>query len=84
MRRTGRRAECRRRKVKVTIECPGEVRPLRIIGRDGRIRGRQVELGLNQLYGNQEKYILVELELPPGKEGHEMEIARVNVTYEDR
>ena len=71
------------RKVKVIIECPGEVKPLRIIGRDGRIRGKQVELGLNQLYGNQEKYVLVELELPPGKEGRQMEVARVNVTYED-
>ena len=71
------------RKVKVTIECLGEVRPLRIIGRDGRIRGQKVELGLNQLYGNQEKYVLVEMELPPGEEGHEMEIARVHVTYED-
>ncbi len=71
------------RNVKVVIECPGKVKPLRIIGRDGRIRGRQVELGLNQLYGNQEKYVLVELELPPGKEGRKMEVARVNVTYED-
>ncbi len=71
------------RKVKVVIECPGDVKPLRIIGRDGRIKGRQVELGLNQLYGNQEKYVLVELALPPGKEGHKMEVARVNVTYED-
>ncbi len=71
------------RKVKVIIECPGDVRPLRIIGRDGRIRGRRVELGLNQLYGNQEKYVLVEMELPPGKEGRKMEIARVKVTYED-
>lgn len=71
------------RKVNVTIECPGGVKPLRIIGRDGRIRGQQVELGLNQLYGNQEKYILVELALPPGQEGRNMEIARVNVTYED-
>jgi len=69
--------------VKVVIECPAKVTPLRIIGRDGRIRGRRVELGLNQLYGNQEKYVLVELELPPGKEGHNMEVARVNVTYED-
>ncbi len=71
------------RKVKVIIECPGDVRPLRIIGRDGRIRGRKVELGLNQLYGNQEKYVLVKMELPPGKEGRKMEIARVKVTYED-
>ena len=71
------------RKVKVIIECPEEVKPLRIIGRDGRIRGRKVELGLNQLYGNQEKYVLVELELPPGQEGREMEVARVSVTYED-
>jgi Ca-activated chloride channel family protein len=71
------------RNVRVIIDCPGDVKPLRIIGRDGRIRGRQVELGLNQLYGNQEKYVLVELELPPGQEGLKMEVARVNVTYED-
>lgn len=71
------------RNVKVMIECPGDVKPLRIIGRDGRIRGRQVELGLNQLYGNQAKYVLVELALPPGQEGRKMEVARVNVTYED-
>lgn len=43
------------RQVQVIIECPGDVRPLRIIGRDGRIKGRNVELGLNQLYGNQAK-----------------------------
>ncbi len=71
------------RQVQVVIQCSGDVRPLRIIGRDGRIKGRNVELGLNQLYGNQAKYVLVELEIPPGKEGREMEIARVNVTYED-
>ena len=38
------------RKVQLIIECSDGVRPLTIIGRQGRIRGRAVELYLNQLY----------------------------------
>jgi len=37
-------------------------RPLRLLGRDGEIRDRTVVTTLNQLYGNQEKYLLLEFE----------------------
>ncbi len=37
-------------------------RPRRILGRDGEIRDRTVVTTLNQIYGNQEKYLLVEFE----------------------
>ncbi len=43
------------KKVQLLIECPEGVRPLSIIGREGRIRGRTVELFMNRLYGSQEK-----------------------------
>lgn len=69
------------KKVHITIECPDGVRPLRIIGREGRIRGRIVEFSLNQLYGSQEKYGLVEVEIPEGRSGERMDIALVKVSY---
>lgn len=70
------------KKVKVIIECPEDVRPISIIGREGRIRGRSVELSLNQIYGGQEKFILVEVEVS-GREGDRKEIAVASVTYEN-
>ncbi len=71
------------KKVHVIIECPNGVKPLNIIGREGRIKGRIVELSLNQLYGSQEKYALIEVEIPGGKSGEKRDIAYVNVSYEN-
>lgn len=69
--------------VKLIIEVPDDVTPLSIIGREGRIKGHQVELFMNQLYGDQEKYALVEVRLPETKSGKKMEIARARVYYEN-
>jgi len=71
------------RKVVVEIECEEGVRPLRIIGRDGRIRGNRVELTLNQLYGGQEKYALVEVEIPAGAARESRPVATANIRYEN-
>jgi Ca-activated chloride channel family protein len=59
------------------------VRPLRFVGRDGILRGQRAELTLNQLYGGQEKFALVEVEVAPARAGTEREIARARVSYED-
>ena len=69
------------KRVKVIIECPEYITPIRIIGREGRIKGRTVELSLNQLYGGQEKYALVEVKVPTGEKGQDMEIAKAEVSY---
>lgn len=71
------------RKVIIEIEFPSGVRPLKFVGRDGVIRGQRAELTLNQLYGGQEKFALVEVEVSPSKSGAELEIARARVSYED-
>ena len=70
------------RKVILEIECTGGVRPLRIIGRDGRIRGSTVEIALNQLYGGQAKYALVEVEVPATAADASRDIALARCTYE--
>lgn len=71
------------RRVIIEIEFPSHVRPLKFIGREGVIRGQRAELSLNQLYGGQEKFALVEVEVAPSKAGIELEIARARVSYED-
>jgi Ca-activated chloride channel family protein len=71
------------RRVVIEIEFPEGVRPLRFVGRDGILRGQRAELTLNQLYGGQEKFALVEVEVAPARAGTEREIARARVSYED-
>jgi Ca-activated chloride channel family protein len=69
--------------VRLTIECKEGVKPISIIGREGRIRGQEIQLSMNQLYGNQEKYVLIEVELPAGKDGSQMEVASATVSFEN-
>jgi len=71
------------RRAVITIEFPEGVRPIRFVGRDGVIRGQRAELTLNQIYGGQEKYALIEIETPRARAGSEREIARAQIVFED-
>ena len=71
------------RKVIIEIDCPDGVRPIRIIGREGRIRGNRVEIHLNQLYGGQEKYALIEVMVESGRENETQKIADARCSYEN-
>lgn len=67
--------------VKVRIQCPEGIRPVRSIGREADIAGQTVSLDLNQLYGGQMKYLVVEVEVPAGAVGQERNVASVDVSY---
>jgi len=71
------------RKVIIEIDCPNGVRPIRIIGREGRIRDNRVEIHLNQLYGGQEKYVLIEVMVEAGREDAVQKIADARCSYEN-
>ena len=71
------------KKVKVTITLSDNVKPVNIIGREGRIKGRKIELYMNQLYGDQEKYALIEVNIPKSKSGSKIKIGRADVIYEN-
>ena len=71
------------RKVVIEIDCPDGVWPLRIIGREGRIRDKRVEIHMNQLYGGQEKYVLIEVQVEPGRENELKTIADARCSYEN-
>jgi len=67
--------------VNVTVIGVDGVRPLRVLGRAAEIQGSQVLVKLNQLYSHQEKYVLLELEVPPIKANQDRVIAGVAVIY---
>ncbi len=71
------------RRLVVEIDFPAGARPVRIVGREGRVEDRRVLVELNQLYDGQEKFALVEVELEPAKRGSSREVARARVRYED-
>jgi Ca-activated chloride channel family protein len=71
------------KKVILNIECPEGVIPISIIGREGRIRGKTIELYLNQLYGEQEKYALIEVEIPESRANEKKKIATARISYQD-
>jgi Ca-activated chloride channel family protein len=67
--------------VVVKIECAEGIRPVRLLGREGDITGRTASVYLNQLYSEQEKYVLLEVEIPPGPDGAVRQVASITVTY---
>ncbi|QYM80843.1 VWA domain-containing protein [Horticoccus luteus] len=71
------------RRIVVEVELPEGVRPVGFVGRDGEISGQKARMSLNQLYGGQEKFALLEVEVAPGAAGREREIARAQVSFND-
>lgn len=67
--------------VVVEIECAEGIRPVRMLGREADISGQRVITMLNQIYSGQEKYILLEVDVPEGKPDASRQVATVNVSY---
>ncbi|MHC4905388.1 MAG: vWA domain-containing protein [Planctomycetota bacterium] len=69
----------------VTIEiiCGEDMRPVRLLGREGTIKGRTVTLNMNHIYSEHEKYAILEVEVPPQKVNKQRQLAVVRVNYED-
>ncbi len=71
------------RQAVVEIVLPEGVEPVRIIGRDGRISSRTVNVPLHHLQGGQTRYALVEVRVAPQAPRATLELARVRVSYDD-
>lgn len=69
--------------VTVTIRLQDGVKPVRLLGREGDIKGNKVTVKMNQLYSNQEKYVLLELIPPKGKENEKKPVADIIVSYDN-
>ena len=69
--------------VEVHIELANGVTPVRLLGREGQIRGNIVTVKLNQLYSKQEKYVLLEVIPAKGINAQEKPLAEVRVNYDN-
>jgi Ca-activated chloride channel family protein len=67
--------------IEITIECSAGVTPVKVLGREAEIIGQTVTSQVNQLYGDQEQYLLLEVEVPAGVLGNKLTVASVNVSY---
>lgn len=67
--------------VEVSIRLAEGIKPLRMLGREGEIVGQNVRARMNQLGSEQEKFVLLEVEVPAGKSGDKMAVADVDVSY---
>lgn len=69
--------------INIEIQCADGIKPLRLLGREAEIIGSKVHTRLNQLYSEQEKYLVLEVEVPASQAGKKRNIATVNLTYSD-
>jgi Ca-activated chloride channel family protein len=67
--------------VNIEIRCRNGVKPIRLLGRESEIIGNRVTTRLNQLYSEQEKFVILEVEVPKQQAETELELVAVNVNY---
>jgi Ca-activated chloride channel family protein len=70
--------------LRLSIECAAGVRPIRVLGRDALISGQTISARLGHLNGQQEKYLLLEVEVPSLNHGTSRGVADLSLTYRDR
>lgn len=67
--------------VAIRIQCAPGIRPVRVLEREAETDGQTVLTTLNQIYSGQERYVVLEIEVPAGKVGASHEVATVSVSY---
>ena len=67
--------------ISIEIDVAEGIRPVRVLGREADISGQHIAAQLNQLYSEQEKYLLLELEVPEGTAELSTRVATVKVSY---
>ncbi|MBT3379917.1 MAG: VWA domain-containing protein [Lentisphaerae bacterium] len=67
--------------IRIRFLCSPGIRPVRVLGREAHISGQNVDVHLNQLYGGQEKYAVLELDVPSQDAGTVIRVGDVEVTY---
>ena len=67
--------------VAIEIHCAEGIRPVRVLGREAEIAGQTVVAQISQIYSRQEKFVMLEVEIPATLENQTREIATVKVSY---
>ncbi len=69
--------------VHVEIMIPDGIRPVRVLGNDAEINGQQVLLNLSNIYSEQGKHVVMEVEIPATEATMKRELAAVTVSYKN-
>ena len=67
--------------VDVKVEIPEGIRPVRVLGGDADINGQKIVTRMSQIYSEQDRHVVVEVEVPESEKGNKLKIAAVRVTY---
>ena len=62
------------------MTAPG-IRPVRVLGWDADISGNEVLVPMNQIYSDQEKYVILEVEVPSTRANEKIDVATVEIAY---
>ncbi len=57
------------------------IRPVKVLNNAASIHGQTVSIDLGQLYARQERYFVIEIEVPHGKNNERREVAKVTAEY---
>jgi Ca-activated chloride channel family protein len=71
------------RDIRIRVMCPEGMKPIGVIGREGEIKGQMMSTTVGELYGENEKFALFEVEVPEESAGKIRDIAEVSVEYAD-
>jgi Ca-activated chloride channel family protein len=67
--------------VDVTVTIPEGIRPVRVLGNEAEINGQQIVTRMAQVYSEQDRHIVIEVELPASESGDKLKLASVSVSY---
>ncbi|MCC9601962.1 VWA domain-containing protein [Stieleria sp. JC731] len=59
------------------------IRPVRVLNNEADISGQDIYIPLTQLYARQQRYFVVEVEVPEGEDGQKRPMASVSVKYKN-
>lgn len=65
----------------IQVKLAEGVRPVRLLSGDGTIQGQNVTLRLPQLYGEQSRFFLLEIEVPSGADSTARDVAEVTAAF---
>jgi len=67
--------------VDVVVTIPEGIRPVRVLGNEADINGQKIVTRMAQIYSEQDKHIVIEVEIPAAESNDKLELAAVTVTY---
>ncbi|MEW4487309.1 VWA domain-containing protein [Thalassoglobus sp. JC818] len=67
--------------VRLKVNISEGIRPVRVLGNESEISGQTIFVDLVQIYSQQDKHIVIEVEVPESESGQRQRLAKVSATY---